>query len=106
MTEREMIAFTRDARERGWYRTKAGRRAINRALCGAPDTVTFRFDTMTVIGGRVCYTVCPATARKLRYAFRYAGVWYVPERAVRLTGPDAAGSTLCVSAADDYWYRH
>ena len=41
MTEREMIAFTRDAKKRGWYRTKAGRRAINRALCGAPDTFQY-----------------------------------------------------------------
>lgn len=56
---------------RNWLRTKTGRWALRKA-----------------------------TGLALRDSFRHAGVWYIPERAVRLTGPDAAGATQCVAAAD------
>lgn len=78
---------------RNWLRTKTGRWALRKATGDVADTVAFRWDFMTVVNGRVCYAVCKATGLALRDSFRHAGVWYIPERAVRLTGPDAADKT-------------
>ena len=98
MTTQEKQDFT--LRKRDWLKTKAGRWEFHKAMGRVEDTVAFRWDFMTVVGGRVCYAVCKATGLALRDSFRHAGVWYIPERAVRLTGPDAAGATQCVAAAD------
>ena len=79
---------------RNWLRTKTGRWALRKATGDVADTVAFRWDFMTVVNGRVCYAVCKATGLALRDSFRHAGVWYIPERAVRLTPGRAAFSPL------------
>lgn len=60
---------------------------------------TFIGDMLTVIRGRVCIPLCPATGRKLRDSFHFNGSWYIPERSATLIAGNEYSALIDIERA-------